>query len=61
MTQDLKTFINEELPPDGGWWSDGHEAFEKAAKRMLKAGIGEQEIKEMFADLYAAVTTEYGA
>lgn len=58
--KDLITWIQVELPYGGSWWKDGDEYFIECAEKMLKAGISEKMIKEIFEKLYNAVAAEYG-
>ena len=59
--EDLETWILIALPNNGEWWSDGYEAFVKSAEKMLKAGMDEQEIREILSDCYNAVAEEFGS
>jgi len=58
--KELTTFIENELPPEDEWWGNGAEVFKKVAKKLLKEGVSEVVIKEIFMDLYKAVAEEYG-
>lgn len=58
--KNLKKWIETELPHNGEWWSDGDEKFIDSAEKMLKVGMSEESIKEIFNDLYSAVSGEYG-
>ena len=58
--ENLKTWIETELPSNGEWWSDGYHEFIDSAEKMLKAGMDEATIKEILSDLYEAVSSEYG-
>lgn len=56
--EELEKWIMEELNEE--WWSDGHIAFIDSGKKMLDAGLPIDKVKEIFSDLYSAVSNEYG-
>lgn len=56
---ELKKWIEEELPIEGEWWSDGSVEFHTAAETMNNAGMKLEDIKEILQALYSAVATEY--
>ena len=58
--ENLKYWIENELPYDGEWFHDGYDEFIDSAEKMLKAGMDEEQIKEIFSDCYKAVASEYG-
>jgi len=58
--ENLKNWIENELPSEGEWWSDGYHEFIDSAAKMLKVGMSEATIKEILSDLYKAVASEYG-
>lgn len=58
--ENLKTWIETELPNEGEWWSDGYLEFIDSAEKMLKAGMPEGIIKEILSDCYKAVCGEFG-
>lgn len=57
--KNLIEWINTELPHSGEWWKCGADEFIKSAQKMLKAGMSEESIKEIFSDLFNAVVDEY--
>lgn len=56
---ELVNFINDELPHNGEWWSDGYTDFEVVAKDMLARGLDVDYIKSSFESMYSAVANEY--
>jgi hypothetical protein len=62
MTKDkLKHFINNELPVEGQWWDESNaDTFHEASEKLLAKGLSVDEIKELFQDLYSAVSAEFG-
>ena len=58
--EDLKVWIERELPNDGEWWNDGYVKFVSAAEQMLRAGMSEETIKSIFREIYSAVCSEFG-
>ena len=57
--EELQQCIENELPPEGEWFHDGHEKFSDAAKAMVDAGITTYDIKDILQNLYYAVMNEY--
>ena len=41
----LKNWIENELPTEGEWWSDGYHEFIDSAEKMLKAGMSSRTSK----------------
>jgi len=58
--EELKKWIENELPNNGEWWNDGYLEFIDSAEKMLKAGMSIDVIKEILQDTYNAVSGEYG-
>jgi len=59
VSKELTDFINNELPADGTWWSNGADEFHKAAGKLLARGFSVEEIKQLFTELYTAVYSEF--
>lgn len=60
ISQELRDWIMFELPEDGEWWNSGYETFIQYANFLYDEGITEDDIKEIFTDLYSAVAGEFG-
>jgi hypothetical protein len=59
--ENLKHFINNELPIEGQWWNESNaDTFHEASEKLLAKGISADEIKELFQSLYTAVSNEFG-
>jgi hypothetical protein len=58
--EEIKNWIENELPPEDEWWSDGYHQFIDSAEKMHKAGMSNELIKEVLQDCYTAVANEYG-
>ena len=58
--EDLENFIRTEIPQDGEWFADGAGVFIRYAKELYNEGISPSFMEHMFADLYSAVSREYG-
>lgn len=62
IPEELINYVSDELPSDGEWWDEANkEKFHKACDIMLYYGMNTVAIKEILADLYAAVASEYGS
>jgi len=61
MNKELIMLALSELPEREEWWRDGgYRAFRFTAGKMLGAGMDVEEVKNILADLYSAVSGEYG-
>lgn len=59
--EDLKSWINNELPNDGEWqFSSNSDIFVGHAMTMLAYGISVTHIKSILQGLYSAVADEFG-
>ena len=60
ISQELTDWILYKLPNEGEWWNGGYTEFIKRAQFLYENGITENDIKEIFTDLYSAVAGEFG-
>lgn len=58
--KELTDFIMKELPNDGEWWSDGHQAFIELATLLRDNRVEPEIIKTHLQDIYNAVAQEFG-
>ena len=56
---EIVSFVKNELPHNGEWWSNGEEDFIEVSKDLLAKGYDVESIKEIFNKLYYAVASEY--
>jgi len=52
--------VAEELSENGWWKEECRDTFIKAYDQIIEAGISESDTIELLADLYSAVSGEFG-
>jgi hypothetical protein len=58
--KELEEFIMNELPSNGEWWTDGHQAFTELAQLLKDAGVPNKIIIQHLQAVYSAVADEFG-